>query len=32
MERRRELAQIWADLLLEDMPPAEALLGPNWKR
>jgi len=30
MERRRELAQEWADLLLEDMPPAAALLdGPR---
>ena len=30
MERRRELAQEWADLLLKDMPPAaELLLGPR---
>lgn len=26
MDRRRELAQIWADMLLEDMPPAMDLL------
>lgn len=26
LERRRELAQIWADLLLEGFPPAESLL------
>ncbi|MDB5737341.1 MAG: integrase [Sphingomonas bacterium] len=32
MERRRELAQVWADLLFADFPPAEALLGPNWKQ
>lgn len=25
MDRRRELAQIWADMLMESMPPAEAL-------
>lgn len=30
LQRRRELAQLWADLLLKDMPPAEALLeGPR---
>jgi hypothetical protein len=30
MPRRRELAQEWADLLLNDMPPAMALLeGPR---
>jgi integrase len=27
LDRRRELAQEWADLLLEGMPPAVALLG-----
>jgi integrase len=27
MERRREIAQEWADLLSEDLDPAEALLG-----
>lgn len=26
MDRRRELAQIWADMLLDDMPPAADLL------
>lgn len=30
MERRRELAQIWADLILEGAPPASALMdGPR---
>lgn len=30
MERRRELAQIWADLLMEGMAPAGSLLeGPR---
>jgi integrase len=30
LDRRRELGQIWADMLLKDMPPAAALLeGPR---
>ena len=32
IERRRELAQIWADLILEGAVPAEELLGGFRKR
>lgn len=31
MERRRELAQIWADMLFDGLPPAASLLGANWQ-
>lgn len=30
-ERRREIAQEWADIILEDMPPARAMLGTRRK-
>lgn len=32
MDRRRELAQIWADMLMDGLPPAASLLGNNWTR
>lgn len=31
MDRRRELAQIWADMLIGDMPPATTLLTPRQR-
>ncbi len=32
MDRRREIAQIWADILMEGLPSAAELMGGNWKR
>ena len=32
MDRRRALTQVSVAMLLDGLPPADSLLGPNWAR